>query len=311
MGWSRGGFWDSLLNGDLRLSQGPTTPKRLWIQQTTFFSRTGSTDVSRKVKNIGHRGASALAPENTLPAFWLAVDLGADEVELDVVRCATGEPVVIHNETVDKTTDGTGSVRDKSLAELKELDAGLWFDERFQGTRIPTLDEVLELVRGKLTVNIEIKGQSVRADGTERIVLESIRRHGMMNRVVVSSFNPWRLRRARSEATQLKIALIFSPQNSIYLRRAWSAPVLNVDGLHPFHSMIDERFVDRAHKRGKWVYAWTVDDPQTMRKLIRIGVDGIVTNNPGLLKGVLEEDAASDRKLQENYGRTEESQAAG
>ena len=267
--------------------------------------------MSRNAKNIGHRGASALAPENTLPAFRLAMELGADEVELDVMRCATGEPVVIHNETLDKTTDGTGPVRDKSLDELKELDAGLWFDERFRGTRIPRLDEVFELVEGRMSVNIEIKGQSVRPDGTEHAVLESIRRHGMTDRVIVSSFNPWRLRRVRSEAPELKIALIFSPRNSIYLRRAWSAPVLKVDGLHPFHSMIDERFVDWAHKRGRWVYAWTVDDPQTMRKLIRIGVDGIVTNNPGLLKSVLEEDAASDRKQQENHGRAEKGQATG
>ena len=245
--------------------------------------------MSQSVKNIGHRGASALAPENTLPAFQLAMELGADEVELDVVRCATGEPVVIHNETVDKTTGGSGAVRDKSLDELKELDAGLWFGEIFRGTKIPTLDEVFEIVGGRMSVNIEIKGQSVRPDGTEHVVVESVRRHGMTDRVIVSSFNPWRLRRVRSEAAELKIALIFSPRNSMCLRRAWSAPVLKVDGLHPFHSMVDDRFVDRAHQRGRWVYAWTVDDPETMRKLIRTGVDGIVTNNPGTLDEVLED----------------------
>lgn len=268
--------------------------------------------MSENVKNIGHRGASALAPENTLPAFQLAMELGADEVELDVVRCATGEPVVIHNETVDKTTDGTGTVRDKSLAELKELDAGLWFDERFRGTRIPTLDEVFELVRGKLTVNVEIKGQSVRPDGTEHAVLESIRRHGMTDRVIVSSFNPLRLRRVRSEAPELKIALIFSPRNSMCLRKAWFAHVLKVDGLHPYHSMIDDRFVDRAHQVDRWVYAWTVDDPATMRKLIRIGVDGIVTNDPGLLKEVLEDkETPSEKRQQEEHGRAEKGQATG
>jgi len=259
--------------------------------------RTGSSKVSESVKNIGHRGASALAPENTLPAFRLAMELGADEVELDIVRCATGEPIVIHNETVDKTTDGSGAVRNKSLAELKELDAGLWFDERFRGTKIPTLDEVFELVGGRMSVNIEIKGQSVRPDGAEHAVLQSIQRHGMIDRVIVSSFNPWRLRRVRSEAPGLKIALIFSPRNTMCLRRAWFAPVLKVDGLHPFHSMVDERFADRTHKRGRWVYAWTVDDQETMRKLIRTGVDGIVTNNPGTLNEILENvDAPSDKR---------------
>lgn len=244
--------------------------------------------MSKRLKNIGHRGASALAPENTLPSFQLAMELGADEVELDVVPCATGEPVVMHNETVDKTTNGTGAVRDKSLAELKELDAGLWFDERFRGTKVPTLDEVFELVKGRLTVNIEIKGESIKADGTEYVVAESIRRHGMMDQVIVCSFNPCRLWRAKSAAPELKTALIFSPHNSIHLRRAWFAPILKVDGLHPFHSMIDSRFVDRAHQRDRWVYAWTVDDTDTMIKLVRTGVDGIVTNDPGLLKEVLE-----------------------
>ena len=240
------------------------------------------------------------------------MELGADEVELDVVRCATGELVVIHNEIVDKTTGGTGAVRDKSLDELKDLDAGLWFDERFRGTKIPTLDEVFELVGGELTVNIEIKGQSVRPDGTEHVVVESIRHHGMTNRVIVSSFNPCRLRRVRSEAPELKIALIFSSKNSICLRRAWFAPILKVDGLHPFHSMVDDRFVDRAHQRGRWVYAWTVDDHETMRKLIRTGVDGIVTNNPGTLKEVLEEkDTPSNKKQQEEHGRSEKGQAIG
>ena len=268
--------------------------------------------MSKTVRNIGHRGASALAPENTLPAFQLAAELGADEVELDIVRCATGEPVVIHNETVDKTTDGTGAVRDKSLDELKELDAGLWFDERFRATRIPTLDEVFELVGGRISINIEIKGQSVRPDGAEHAVLESIQRHGMTDRAIVSSFNPWRLRRIRSEAPGLKIALIFSSRNRMCLRRAWFAPVLKVDGLHPFHSMIDERFVDRAHKRGRWVYAWTVDDQPTMRKLIRTGVDGIVTNNPGTLNELLEDrETTSDKTQQEQHGRAEKSQTAG
>ncbi|MCK5558529.1 MAG: glycerophosphodiester phosphodiesterase [Candidatus Hydrogenedentes bacterium] len=244
--------------------------------------------MDRTVKNIAHRGASALMPENTLPAFQLAMELGADEVELDVVRCATGEAVVIHNETVDKTTEGTGAVADKSLAELKELDAGSWFDQRFRGTTIPTLDEVFESLGATLAVNIELKGESLSPDGLELAVIESVRRHGMTDRVIISSFNPCRLWRARSQAPELKTALIFSPYNSIYLRKAWFAPILKVDGLHTFHSMVDERFVNRAHRRGRWVYAWTVDEPEMMIRLVRNGVDGVVTNDPGLLKEVME-----------------------
>ena len=250
--------------------------------------------MSGTVKNIAHRGASALAPENTLPAFQLAIESGADEVELDVVRCATGEPVVIHNETVDKTTEGTGAVADKSLAEIKELDAGSWFDEKFRGATVPTLDEVFELVGEKVAVNVEIKGESLSADGLERVVVESIRRHGMTNRVMVSSFNPCRLWRVRSLAPELRTALIFSPYSSLYLRKAWFAPILKVGGLHAFHSMVNERFVNRAHRRGLWVYAWTVDEPEMMLKLIRAGVDGVVTNDPGLLRDVISDAESSE-----------------
>jgi len=248
----------------------------------------GNLTVNRTVKVIAHRGASAVTPENTLPAFQLALELGADEVELDVVRCATGEPIVIHNDTVDKTTDGTGAVQDKSLAELKELDAGCWFDEKYRGTKIPTLDEVFEFLNRRVTVNVELKGESLKADGLEHVVIESVRRHSMSDKVIASSFNPCRLWRTRSEAPELKIALIFSPYNSLYLRRGWFAPLLKVHGLHAFHSMVDARFVDRAHQRGRWVYAWTVDDPERMMALIRTGVDGVVTNDPGLLKDALE-----------------------
>jgi glycerophosphoryl diester phosphodiesterase len=226
--------------------------------------------------------------------------LGADEVELDVIRCATGEPVVIHNETVDKTTDGTGRVREKSLEELKELDAGSWLDERFRGTRIPTLDEVFEFVGQRLTVHIEIKGESIKPDGAEHAVIKSIQRHDMVDRVIVSSFNPFRLWRVRSEAPELKAALIFSPRNRLYLRRAWFAPLLQVNGLHAFHSIIDNAFVERAHRRGRWVYGWTVDDTEGMARLIRTGVDGVVTNDPGLLRQVL--DSTHGRSSQEHVG---------
>jgi glycerophosphoryl diester phosphodiesterase len=223
------------------------------------------------------------------------MDSGADEVELDVVLCATGEPVVIHNETLDKTTEGTGAVAEKSLAEIKELDAGSWFEEKFRGTTVPTLEEVFELVGGKVAVNVEIKGESLRADGLERVVVESIRRHGMTDNVIASSFNPCRLWRVRQLAPEIKTALIFSPYNSWYLRRAWFASILKVGGLHAFHSTVDKRFVGRAHRRGRWVYAWTVDEPEMMLRLMRTGVDGVVTNDPGLLKEVVEGGGAEGR----------------
>lgn len=137
---------------------------------------------------FGHRGAKVYAPMNTLPAFELAARQGAHGIELDVHRSRDGHPVVIHDFTVDATTDGTGPVASLSLADLRTFDAGAWFGPQFAGVRVPTLDEVFEAVGRRLLVNVEIKAEGEETDGVEEVVAACIRRHGMAERVVVSSF---------------------------------------------------------------------------------------------------------------------------
>lgn len=231
---------------------------------------------------FGHRGASFDAPENTLAAFALARQQGADGVELDTMLSRDGVPVVIHDVTLENTTDGHGPVRDLDLKALKALDAGSHFDREFQGEPIPTLDEVLETLGPDLRVNIELKTWSWRPDGLEEAVLNVIRRHDAGSRVIISSFNPMALRRFRALAPYLPIGYLYAPDEPIYLRHAWLMFGLPHEARHPFHEMIDARYMDWARRRGYQINTWTVDSPDRMRTLRDLGVHGIITNRPAL-----------------------------
>jgi len=237
--------------------------------------------------NIAHRGASAAAPANTLVAFERAAELGADGIELDVHLSADGAPVVIHDSTLDATTDGHGRVAATPLAQLKRLDAGSWFDPAFAGERIPTLEEVLEAMGGRLLLNIELKSLSLRDKGLERAVIALVERYDLEERVLFSSFNPFSLRRAKKIAPRIQAGLLYSPDQSLPLRRAWLAFLFPHEARHPQHTMVDERYLTWARKRGYRVNVWTVDDPKEMRRLARLGVDGIITNTPKILNDVL------------------------
>jgi len=229
---------------------------------------------------IGHRGASFDAPENTLAAFALARQLGADGVELDTSLTRDGVPVVIHNLTVDETTNGTGPVRSFDLTTLKTLDAGSSFDARFQGETIPTLDEVFETVGPELVINVELKTESWTDNGLERAAAEVIRRHNANRRVIVSSFNPFALRRFRAIAPDIPIGYLYAPDEPLYLRKGWFVLGLPHEARHPQHTMVDARYMAWAKAHGYRVNTWTVDDPDRIRALRDLGVDAIITNRP-------------------------------
>ncbi len=236
--------------------------------------------------NIAHRGASAVAPPNTLAAFRRAADLGADGVELDVHLCADGIPVVIHDFTVDATTNGTGRVREMPLAALKELDAGSRFDPAFAGERIPTLEEVFAEVGGRLLINVELKSMPGNDDpGLEEAVAVRIRRHGLADRVLVSSFNPFALQRFRREMPEVPVGFLY--ETALLSRAARLAAALirlRPQTLHPWWGMITPQTVRQAHAWGRRVVAWTVDDPEAMARLINWGVDAIITNYPDRMR---------------------------
>ncbi len=233
--------------------------------------------------NIAHRGASRAAPANTLAAFEKAVELGADGIEFDVHLSADGVPVVIHDFTVDATTDGSGRVAEMKLAQLEELDAGSYFDPAFAGERIPTLEQVLEAVGERLLLNIELKSTSLRDNGLERAVIAQVERHGLDDRVILSSFNPLSLRRAKRDAPHIPTGLLYALDLPLPLRRAWLAFLVPHEARHPEHRMVDARYMAWARRHGYRVNVWTVDDPDEMRRLIGLGVDSIITNVPGVL----------------------------
>jgi glycerophosphoryl diester phosphodiesterase len=240
---------------------------------------------------LAHRGANRWAPENTMAAFRLAAELGADGVELDVRLCKDGEAVVIHNSTVAETTDGSGRVKDFTLAELQMLDAGGWYADEFAGERIPTLAQVLHELGPRLRLNIELKTMGLFTDGLEAEVVRLVEDTNMAHRVIISSFNPVALWRVRRLNRNIPAGLLYAPDQPRYLRDRWLQPLVQPNALHPRWDMIDEQTIAAAHRQGLAIYAWTCDDPEAMRRLIGWGVDAIITERPDLLRDLLRSDS--------------------
>ena len=238
--------------------------------------------------NFGHRGASHDAPANTLAAFELAAQYGADGVELDVMLTADRQPVVIHDATVDATTDGTGRVADLTLAQIKALDAGSTFDQRFAGERVPTLAEVLEAVGDRLLLNVELKGLGLKQDGLETLVADLIVRHGLTSRVIVSSFNPLRLRRMRKIAPQIPLGFLHAPGVLGRWRWEWLMWGFRREADHPEHRQVTPNYMAWARRRRLRVNTWVVNSPERMAVLRDMGVDMIITDRPDVLRSVLQ-----------------------
>jgi glycerophosphoryl diester phosphodiesterase len=242
---------------------------------------------AQRTLNIAHRGASVAAPPNTLVAFETAVELGADGIEFDVRISADGVPVVIHDATVDATTDGGGRVADLTLAQLKELDAGSSHAPAFAGERIPTLMEVLDTMSEELLLNIELKSGALWDDRLGQAVVDVIDRCAVGERVLLSSFNPLALRRVQKIAPHLATALLQASATRPSLGFARLISPKPYVAIHPPYTLVDERTMRWARQHNYRVHVWTVDDAAEMRRLITCGVDGIITNVPDLLHGIL------------------------
>jgi len=241
-----------------------------------------------RLLNFAHRGARRQAPENTLPAFERAVELGADGIELDVHLSADGVPVVIHDFDVDKTTDGTGAVAKKTLAELRELDAGAHFSPQFAGTRIPTLMEVFEAVGNRVLINIELKSYGS-SPQLAQAVIDQVGAFNLIGRVLISSFSPFVLRQVRRLRPELPVGYLYAPDLPLPLAKGWLArPVIGVhEARHPHFSMVDERYMDWARKNRYRVNVWTVNEPSDIERMRRLGVDMIISDYPERVRDVL------------------------
>ncbi len=233
-----------------------------------------------------HRGASALAPENTLAAFLLALQAGADGIELDVMLSRDKELVVIHDSTVDRTTDGTGKVSDLPLSALRELDAGARFGEEFRGEKLPTLAEVFETVGGKMRINVELKNYAQPLDDLTSRVIALTERFHLADSVLLSSFNPINLRKARRQNRNIRRGLLVSPGDRLMLGAG--GRLFPYHALHPYYEDVTPEMAADLRVRGKQLNTWTVDDPQALLRLHSIGVDGIISNNPAAARAVLE-----------------------
>jgi len=226
---------------------------------------------------LGHRGASGAAPENTESAFKKAFQIGADGVELDVHLTKDKELVVIHDERVDRTTDGTGYVKDLTLREIKKLDAGSYFSSQFAGERILTLEEALELVRSFKLINIEIKNMIIKYKDIERELLSTIQGMNLESKVICSSFNHYSIALIKQLSPDIKTGLLYFStlyQPWVYAER------IGADAIHPYYLNVSSNIIKECHRNKIKVNVWTVDDRDMIKKMIKNQVDMIITNYP-------------------------------
>ncbi len=242
--------------------------------------------------NIGHRGASGEAPENTRLAFELALRQGADGLEFDVHLSADGVPVVIHDWRLERTTSGRGRVSDHSVAALGRLDAGAWFNRRhrrrarprYAGLKVPALAEVLGMVREQNSqAFIEIKQRAHNYPGIEERVLEEVYRQCVADRSTILSFDAPTLRRIRHLDSRIPLTINFT-RPVLAIRRARA---LGASGVALHWAFVSRHFIRRAHLSSLQVLVWNLDQPRWMRRRIEDGVDAIITNYPGRLAEVL------------------------
>lgn len=230
---------------------------------------------------IAHRGASRAAPENTLAAMKKAMELGADYAELDACETKDGEIVLMHDEKLERTTGQKGMIWEYSLPELKEFEAGSWFGEEFGGEPIPTLQEVMNLVKGKMKLNIEIKVFGHEHSIAQNVV-DIIRAENFEDECMVTSFDREIIEEVKNIAPELTTGFIFGEgcKENVFDG--------NWDALSCDRQILDKDLVKKAKESGKRIYVWTVNHPGEMKKLIDLKVDGLITDVPDVLKEVLE-----------------------
>lgn len=226
---------------------------------------------------VAHRGFSAKAPENTQAAIRLAMqEPFVKWMEIDVQLTKDGVPVVIHDYSVDRTTTGKGKVKDLTWQEIRRMDAGIWKGREFQGEQVPSLDEVLQLVKGRLKVNIELKTSGDMYPGLEEKVLERVHAHGMLSDVVLTSFEPKALHRAKEADPDVKIGLIIDahPRDLLTRLKRLGCSFLSIG-----YSHLDAAFASELLRNGITPMAWTVDDKRSMAALAKMNPEIMICTN--------------------------------
>ena len=236
---------------------------------------------------FAHRGSSAHAPENTMAAFQLAVEQGCSAFELDTMLTMDGQMVVIHDRDIERTTGAKGLVDRLPFSEIQKLDAGLKFENKFKGERIPLLRQVLEKFGGKVLINIELKNYHAPIDPLAFMVAELVRDMGLEDSILISSFLPGNLGKVRKITSQIPVALLTPRGFTGSLFRSFLYRSLSRNFIHPDFQDVNKKYIDREHQIGRRVHAYTVNNSETLSTLMKWGIDGFFCDDPLMAKAVM------------------------
>ncbi len=266
------------------------TMKKLFISTTVILLAVFTSCTQKpQTKVVAHRGGSHLAPENTAPAFDNAIKLGVDMIEIDVEQTSDGVVIVLHDARVDRTTQGTGAVDSLTYDYIKTLDAGSHFSDKFKGTKISTLDEVMDQINGKTGLLIEIKNGSERYPGIEQKVVDAIQKRKAYKWVVVQSFNKKAIDMVKAADKKIKTYYLLGRDSfpKYYNSLRAGNETIDFDGLAVSWKAWSKNSLDSVKNLGLVTYAWTVDDTTAMKQLIDWNISGIITDDPDKLIEIL------------------------
>ncbi len=256
--------------------------QKISIAVLTAFLLACSQQTQKTVLVTGHRGASGLAPENTISAMLKAIEVGADYSELDVQETSDGILVLMHDNSLTRTTGLEKNMWEVDYASLTALEAGAWFDSKFTGEAIPLLESVIDTVRGKMKLNIELKYNKHDKRLAERVV-ELVERKDFIAECILTSFNFEAIDKVRKLNKTIKVGYIFSKMPDDV-----DVFTSDVDLLSVNYKLVDKEFVEKAHANKKDIHVWTVNKPEEMQRLINLGVESIITDRPDILVNLLQ-----------------------
>lgn len=242
----------------------------------------GCTRTENQIMITAHRGDQSAAPENTLSAFEAAIENGADYVELDVIETKDRILVILHDDSLMRTAGLEKNIWDVTYEETQKLDAGSWYSGDFVGERIPTLEEVIELCKGKIKMNIEIKVAGHESEEFVEKVVDLIQREEILSQCIVTSFDYDTVRKVKELEPSIQAGLILSKEGKNL------ADYQDMDLFSISRKILTKDLVEEAHKMGKPVYVWTVNKKREIKKFWRMGVDNIITNDPGLVRKIVQ-----------------------
>jgi glycerophosphoryl diester phosphodiesterase len=261
----------------------------LTISPVLVFNYSTTKDMA--YTKVAHRGAAALAPENTLAAVNIGLSHNPDRIEIDVQQTKDGHVVVLHDITLDRTTNGSGLVKDFSLAAIKELSAGGWYAPEFEQEKVPLLQEVLRTIDGQSTLIIEIKKGGYFYPGIEEEIVKIIDEYDAKEWCIIHSFSTQVLQKIHELDPEIKVHKLFTAMlrftplmkaDSWELFRFQDFPYIEEYSIH--YRFANKNIISKIHAMGKKVNVWTVNDKDLIEELLALGVDGIITDHPDWLK---------------------------